>query len=160
MPARSGARFLTRAAQASEGHAGRDLGDGKELVVFRTGAAEARVAEVAGGRAKRGWRIVSSTPLGEIQLAEPLGSRVVVVVRPYTETRDDFLVLVLGNRGLERSFSVDSADWAETAPLARFRLVGSSLYRFGSTPALAKWPFSGLFTFRSAMFSYPSCTAS
>ena len=135
MPARSGARFLTRAAQASEGRAGRDLGDGTELVVFRTGAAEARVAEVAGGRAKRGWRIVSSTPLGEIQLAELLGSRVVVVVRPYTETRDDFLVLVLGNRGLERSFSVDSADWAETAPLARFRLVGSSLYRFGSTPS-------------------------
>ena len=60
---------------------------------------------------------------------------VVVVMRPYTETQDEFLVLVLGDRGLERSFSLDSADWAETAPLARFRLAGSSLYQLGSTPS-------------------------
>jgi hypothetical protein len=78
---------------------------------------------------------VSATPLGEVQLAEALGNRVVVVIRPYTETQDEFLVLVLGDHGVERSFSVDSADWAETAPLARFRLAGSSLYQLGSTPS-------------------------
>ena len=78
---------------------------------------------------------MSATPLGEVQLAEPLGNCVVLVIRPYTETQDEFLVLVLGDRGVERSFSVDSADWAETAPLARFRLVGSSLYQLGSTPS-------------------------
>ena len=78
---------------------------------------------------------LSATPLGEVQLAEPLGNRVVLVIRPYTETQDEFLVLVLGDRGVERSFSVDSADWAETAPLARFRLAGSSLYQLGSTPS-------------------------
>jgi hypothetical protein len=32
------------------------------------------------------------------------------------------------------SFSVASADWAETAPLSRFRLRGSGLYQLGSTP--------------------------
>lgn len=135
MPTRGGRRWFAPAAQARGGHAGRTLANGNELVVLRTGASEARIAEVAAGRVERAWRITSATPLGEIQLAEPLGSRVVAVVRPYTETQDEFLVLVLGARGLERSFTVDSADWAETAPLARFRLAGSSLYRLGSTPA-------------------------
>jgi hypothetical protein len=126
---------LEPAAQAARGHPGRTLANGKELVVFRAGRSEARIAEVSGGRVRRSWRIVSATPLGEVQLAEPLGNRVVVVVRPYTDTQDEFLVLVLDARGAERSFSVDSADWAETAPLARFRLAGSSLYQLGSTPS-------------------------
>jgi hypothetical protein len=125
---------LGSAAQASHGHAGRTLPNGKELVVFRAGTSEARIAEVAGTHVRRAWRIVSGTPLGEVQLAEPLGNRVVVVIRPYTDAQDEFLVLVLGDRGVERSFSVDSADWAETAPLARFRLAGSSLYQLGSVP--------------------------
>jgi hypothetical protein len=124
----------SRAAQASRGHPGRSLPNGRELVVFRAGTSEARVAEFAGGRVKRAWRIVSATPLGEIQLVEPLGNRLVVVMRPYTETQDEFLVLVLGDGGMERSFSVESADWAETAPLTRFRLAGSALYQLGSTP--------------------------
>jgi hypothetical protein len=131
MPAAS----LTPAAQASRGHPGRTLASGKELVVFRAGTSEARIAEVSGDRLRRSWRIVSATALGEVQLAEPLGNRVAVVVRPYTETQDEFVVLVLGDRGVERSFSLDPADWAETAPLARFRLAGSSLYQLGSTPS-------------------------
>jgi hypothetical protein len=135
MPVRRGQAWLARAAQARAGHPGRTLASGRELVVFRTGVSEARVAEVAAGHVVRSWRITSAPPLGEIQLAEPFGNRVVLVVRPYTETQDEFLVLVLGDRGLERSFSVDSADWAETAPLARFRLAGSSLYQLGSTPS-------------------------
>jgi len=135
LPAVHGRRRLSRRAQASSGHPGRSLPNGKELVVFRAGTSEARIAELAGARVLRGWRIVSATPLGEVQLAEPLGNRVVVVIRPYTETQDEFLVLVLDNGGVERSFSVDSADWAETAPLARFRLAGSSLYQLGSTPS-------------------------
>jgi hypothetical protein len=135
MPVRLGPMLLARAAQARGGHPGRTLGDGRELVVDRVGASEARIAELAAGHVKRAWRITSTTPLGEVQLAEPLGNRAMVVVRPYTDTQDEFLVLVLGDRGLERSFSVASADWAETAPLARFRLAGSSLYQLGSTPS-------------------------
>jgi hypothetical protein len=135
MPIDQGRAWLAREAQARGGHPGRTLASGHELVVFRTGVSEARIAEVAAGHALRAWRISSATPLGEVQLAEPLGNRVVIVVRPYTETQDEFLVLVLGDRGVERSFSVDSANWAETAPLARFRLAGSSLYQLGSTPS-------------------------
>jgi hypothetical protein len=135
MPIPGHGTWLARGAQAGGGRPGRTLANGTQLVVLRTGTSEARVAEVAGDRTKRAWRITSATPLGEIQLAESTGNRVVLVVRVYTETEDEFVVLLLGDRGLEGSFTVDSADWAETAPLARFRLAGSSLYRLGSTPA-------------------------
>jgi hypothetical protein len=78
---------------------------------------------------------VSPEQLGEVQLAEPLGNRLVVVVRVYDERSDEFRVLVLDRRGLVQQFAVDSADWAETAPLSRFRLMGGSLYQLGSNPS-------------------------
>jgi hypothetical protein len=56
-------------------------------------------------------------------------------VRVYTDDLSEFVGLVLGPKGIVHSFSLASADWAETAPLSRFRLVGSSLYQLGSTPA-------------------------
>ena len=77
----------------------------------------------------------STTQLAELQLAEPMGQRVVVVVRMYDDDVDEFTVLVLDRNGLVDRFTLDSADWAETAPLSRFRLVGTSLYRLGSTTA-------------------------
>ena len=49
-------------------------------------------------------------------------------------SEDEFVALVLGDKGLVRQISLASADWAETAPLGRFRLVGRSLYQLGSTP--------------------------
>jgi hypothetical protein len=93
---------------------------------------------VAGRNLVRSWRVASGSSLAEVQLAEPRGQRLVLVVRVYDERVDDeFAVLVLGPDGLEDRFSLDPADWAETAPFARFRLVGRSLYRFGSTPSEA-----------------------
>ena len=67
--------------------------------------------------------------------AEPQGGNLVVVARVYSDEHDEFLVLVLGPKGLVHSFAVDSADWAETAPVSRFRLVGRALYRLGSSPS-------------------------
>ena len=121
------------AVAVAEGIPGRSLPGGGEVVVLRRGN-EVRVAITTAGRVLRSWRVASATPLGEVQLAEPLGTRLVLVVRLYTDTRDEFRVLVLGPAGLEASASLDSADWAESAPLSRFRLVGSSLYQLGSTP--------------------------
>ena len=95
---------------------------------------EIRVS-VESGSVRRSWRITSQTPIAEVQLAEALGSRLVVVARVYTDMQDEFVVLLLGADGLERKLALDSVDWAETAPLSRFRLVGSSLYQLGSTPA-------------------------
>jgi hypothetical protein len=134
MQAADGGRPLTTAAQRASGRAGRPLSGGREVVVFRTGN-ELRAALVGPGSLRRTWRVVSATPLAEVQLAEPLGERLVVVVRTYTDQLDEFLVLVLGANGVEQRFSLDSADWAETAPLSRFRLVGTSLYQLGSKPA-------------------------
>jgi hypothetical protein len=104
-------------------------------VVERVGSAELRLAEVVGNAVVRSWRITSATPLGEVQLAEPHGDRLVVVTKTYTDDRSEYVVLVLDRSGVVDSFAVESREWAESAPLARFRLAGSSLYRLGSTPA-------------------------
>jgi hypothetical protein len=105
---------------------------GSEVVVDRVGD-EARIALLSSGTVERSWRIVSDSPLAEVQLAQPVGDRLVAVVRAYDDSEDRFAVLVLDGQGLVSGFWADSADWAETAPLSRFRLVRSSLYQLGST---------------------------
>src|SRR5204863_7230832 len=80
---------------ASAGRPGRPLADGSRLIVLRTGDAEVRVARVVGGRVHESWRVRSDTPLGEVQLADVTGNRLVLVVKAYTETEDEFDVLVL-----------------------------------------------------------------
>jgi hypothetical protein len=124
---------LTHAQKARSGRAGRKAADGSEVVVLRTGVDEARVARVVNGRVRAAWRILSETPLGEVQLAEASGNRFVVVLKTYTDAEDEFVVLVLDGHGVVKQFAVPSAEWAASAPLARFRLVGGSLYHLGST---------------------------
>jgi len=126
---------LDRPAQAGRGRPGRPFADGREVVVERVGAGELRLAELVGNAVVRSWRITSATPLGEVQLAEPHGNRLVVVTKTYTDDRGEYVVLVLDRSGVANSFAVESLEWAESAPLARFRLAGSSLYRLGSTRA-------------------------
>jgi hypothetical protein len=128
---------LGRAAKARSGRSGRPLADGSEIVVLRKGIGELRLARVVAGRVRSAWRIVSDTPLGEVQLAEPTGNRLAVVVKAYTDTADEYVVLILDGRGVARQFSLPSSQWAASAALARFRLVGSSLYRLGSTAEAA-----------------------
>jgi len=134
MPVLERGTAVAASTQRERGRAGRALGNGDELVVEREGS-EARIAQVGPRGVRRSWRIQSSTPLGEVQLAKPLGDKLVVVLRVYSDGRDEFEVLVLDDRGAAKRFSVDSTAWAETAPLARFRLRGSALYALGSTPA-------------------------
>jgi hypothetical protein len=133
LPVAVDGRPLGRVEQAARGRPGLPTGHGREVLVARVGSGELRLAEVAGNAVLAGWQITSTTPLGEVQLAEPLGSGLVVVVKTYTDDRDEFLALVLDRSGVSQRFSVTSAEWAETAPLARFRLAGSSLYELGST---------------------------
>jgi len=123
---------LSRAAQAAGGRPGRPFTNGREVLVERVGAGELRLAELAGNAVLRSWRITSVTSLGEVQLAEPYGDRLVVVMKTYTDDRSDYAVLVLDRAGVEAEFAVEPLEWAESAPLARFRLAGSSLYRLGS----------------------------
>ena len=121
-------------AQSDAAETARPLPSGGEVTVLRRGS-EIRASLTGSDGVRRAWRITSQTPIAEVQLAEALGSRLVVVARVYSDTQDEFVVLVLGPTGLEHQLALDSADWAETAPLSRFRLVGSSLYQLGSTPA-------------------------
>ena len=124
---------LSLPAQRRSGRAGRPLRAGGEAIVLRRDN-EVRVALVGGGSV-RSWRVTSATPLAEVQLAEPLGSRLLLVVRVFSDAQDEFVGLVLGDKGIVDRFSLDSADWAETSALSRFRLAGSSLYQLGSTPS-------------------------
>ena len=133
MPIATGSGEVPALTQLAQGRAGRVVAGGRELVAQREGN-EARVALINSAGVVRSWRIRSTTPLAEIQLAEPVGDRVVAVIRTYTDADAAFDVLVLGSAGLDQHFAVDPADWAETAPLSRFRLVGSSLFHLGSTP--------------------------
>ena len=132
MPVASGGSPVPPELQRRRGRSGRPLQGGGEIVVLRR-ANEIRVALVDQARVRRSWRITSETALAEVQLAELLGQHVVIVVRVYTEDADEFEVLVLGAEGLLGRASLDAADWAETAPLGRFRLTGGSLYQLGST---------------------------
>jgi hypothetical protein len=124
----------SQATQRRRGRVGRLLRTGAEVVVLhRTN--ELRVAIVGNDKTVRAWRITSDTPFGEIQLAEPVGARFVVVVRVFDGQTDEFAVLMLDRSGLVSQTTVAAADWAEAAPLGRFRLVGRALYRLGSSPA-------------------------
>jgi hypothetical protein len=133
MPITAYGSFLPPGEQRRRGSSGRPIGSGTEVIVLRT-ANETRVALAGPAGVRRAWRITSETALAEVQLADAYGDRLVVVVRVFSDHDDEFLVLVLGRTGLIRRLPVDSADWAETAPLGRFRLVGKSLYQLGSTP--------------------------
>ena len=134
MSVAAGGHPLPPADQLTRGRIGRPLRSGSDVVTLRTGE-ELRLALVSQGRVERSWRLVSSTAFGEVQLAEPLGNRLVVVVRVYDDASDEFRILLLDRRGLVQQFSVDSVDWAESAPLSRFRLAGNSLYQLGSNPS-------------------------
>ncbi|HMI28775.1 MAG TPA: hypothetical protein VK490_03645 [Gaiellaceae bacterium] len=135
MPAADDGAPLSRVEQAHAAHVGKQLANGHELLVERVGDDELRLAEARGAAPVRGWRITSDTPLGDVQLAESQGNRIVVVTRAYTDDQDEFEVLVLDGGGLVAEFAVASDSWTETAPLARFRLVGNGLYRLHTTPS-------------------------
>jgi hypothetical protein len=132
MPITAGGAVADAGFQREHGRAGRPLPAGGEAIVLRH-ENEVRVALIGANGLRRSWRVLSDTPLGEVQLAEPLGNRVVVVVRTFTDSDAAFLVLLLDGSGLAHRFSLEPSDWAESAPLGRFRLVGSSLYQLGST---------------------------
>jgi hypothetical protein len=134
MPVESGDMLLDPKDQRRRARVGRPLRGGSEVVSFRAGD-DLRVALLVRGRVQRAWRLTCPDRLAEVQLAEPSADGLVVVVRVYDDDSDQFRVLTLDRSGIVDQFSVNSADWAETAPLSRFRLRGRTLYQLGSNPA-------------------------
>jgi hypothetical protein len=68
-----------------------------------------------------------------VQLAEPYRGGLLAVVRLWNEKQAEFRVVRLAPGGAVESFSVDRAEWAESASLSRFRLHGDTLYQLRST---------------------------
>ena len=129
-----GAIPLTRDQQLARARTSRAVGGGREIVVSAS-PTDARFAIVAGPRVLAAWRVTSSVNLGEVQLAEPDGSGLFVVLRRWTETASQFQALRLTSAGVRDSFAVEAPEWAESSPLSRFRLRNGSLYQLRSTSA-------------------------
>ena len=122
---------LSPTRQAELARPGRAVARGAEVLVHAT-PSQARFALVRNGQVEHSWLLTSSTNLGEVQLAEPYGDGLLVVLRLWTETQAEFSVLRLEPDRLADSFSVARAEWAESAPLSRFRLHGNTLYQLRS----------------------------
>ncbi len=137
-PVGGGVGALLKPDQQAAGARSGRLAEGGVEVVVRGGQNEAFFALVRGDRVLRAWRVSSPSTLGEIQLAEPFGDGMLVVLRVWTPTKAEFVALVLSPNGLADSFAIDSSQWAESAALGRFRLEGMTLYQLRSTSAGAE----------------------
>ena len=135
MPVADNGAGLSAPSQRRRGRSGRAFANGKELVVERVDN-EARIAQFGPRGARRSWRISSATPLGEVQLAEPLGDKVVVVLRVYT---DDAGRIRGAGAGRTRAGKAILGRLRPPGPRRhRSRASGlhaSALYELGSTPA-------------------------
>jgi hypothetical protein len=109
--------------------------EGGLAVVVRASDQEAKLALVRGDRVAHAWIVHGGANLGEVQLAEPYGDGLLVVIRVWTEKQAEFRVVRLRPKGLAESFAVDRGEWAETASLSRLRLHGSTLYQLRSRPS-------------------------
>jgi hypothetical protein len=137
-PVGGGAGALLKPDQQAAGARSGRLAEGGVEIVVRGGQNEALFALVRGDRVLRAWRVSSLTTLGEIQLAEPFGDGMLVVLRVWTPSKAEFVALVLSSNGLADSSAIDSSQWAESAALGRFRLEGTTLYQLRSTSAGAE----------------------
>jgi hypothetical protein len=136
---------FARDRQLESARAARDVRGGRGVVVHAS-ASEVKLALVRGDRVEHAWVLRGETSFGEVQLAEPYGDGMLVVVRMWDEKDAEFRVLRLGSQGLVQSFDVAPAEWAESASLSRFRLHGSTLYQLRSDPsgiAIAKFEIGG-----------------
>ncbi|HST26649.1 MAG TPA: hypothetical protein VLJ76_11735 [Gaiellaceae bacterium] len=121
-------------AQGANALSGAPTTDGN-VFVLSTGN-EIRVGTTStGGSRFSTVRITSATPVADIQLAQKLpNGRLLVVFSVYTDTDHEYQALVLDPSGaVADQFSLPAAEWAQSMPLSRFRVVGSSLYELGST---------------------------
>jgi len=136
LPVGSGNQLLQPSQQAARARPSRREAAGD--VVVQANDEEALFALVHGDGVMQAWQVSSRTNLGEIQLAEPYGRGLLVVLRLWTSEKAEFVALVLSPKGLTNSFSVDALEWAESAPLGRFKLDGDRLYQLRSTAAGAE----------------------
>ena len=127
---------VNTSVQLSQGFSGAPSPNGN-VAVLSTGS-EIRVGTYSAsptGYRFSSVRITSATPVADIQLAQTLPSgRLLVVFSVYTDSDHEYEAAVIDpSRALVDQFSLPAAEWAQSMPLSRFRLVGSSLYELGTT---------------------------
>jgi hypothetical protein len=145
LPTGSGRPPFASERQLAAAQAARGVPGGVGVVVHAS-PAEVKLALVRGERVEHAWVLHGETSFGEVQLAEPYGNGMLVVVRLWDEKHAEFRVLRLAPEGLVESFDVAPAEWAESASLSRFRLHGSTLYQLRSDPSgieIAKFEIGG-----------------
>lgn len=115
--------ILTAQAEAATGTSGRLLPNG-DMFVVKAAPEEVRIAQfTADSFPTTNLELRSQLPVGEVQLAKPLGSGILVVLRQYDDVNAQFRVLVFDELGdVTTDFVVPPQEWAETSPLSRFEL--------------------------------------
>lgn len=104
-------------------------------LVVKVTAHEMRIAEIGStGAVARAWQVTSPANLGESQVVEKIGDDLAVVVRQFSDDASQFRYARLNSSGVTQTFTIDPAEWAETAPLSRFRMANGALYQARSTP--------------------------
>jgi hypothetical protein len=131
LPVGERGRLLAPDEQERGARPARTFPDGRQLVVMAS-ASDARLALFGRDGVVGSWRIRSATPLGEVQLAEPFGRGLLVVLRVHTPTRAEWQVLQLTAHGFADRFSVHPVEWADAAVGGRFRVAGRYLYELRS----------------------------
>lgn len=112
--------------------AGEPLADGRQVVVWAR--RDVRVALLAGnGVVERSWRVVGAAAATGLELAEPVGDKLVLVLDVSNGKQSGYEVVVLQGRHVVERFSVPRQVWTDPEPGGEFKLVGSSLYHMGST---------------------------
>jgi hypothetical protein len=102
-----------------------------------------RVARVRGERVVQAYELRTGRRFGEVALASPRGSEIVVVVRVAGDeprASDAFQVLELRGGRLAVTFAVGSRAFADVLPLDEFRLTpeGDALLHLRTLPSGAR----------------------
>lgn len=115
-----------------------DVGNGEAIAsVVRYGRDEVRIALTQGAAVTKSWTLTvdSSARFGSLQLVRRTQTGLVAVVSVFDDTSSRFVVVKLPLAGVPSSFTVEPADYAQTAPLSLFRLGTDGLYQLRSVPA-------------------------
>lgn len=131
LPAGEQGQLLAPEEQERRARPARTFRDGRQLVVSAS-ASEARLALFGRDGVVGSWRITSATPLGEVQLVEPFGKGLLVVLRVHIPARAEWQVLELTPHGLVHDFSIHPVEWADAAAGGRFQISGGYLYELRS----------------------------
>jgi hypothetical protein len=132
LPVGTGRDLLEPDEQEAGAGSGQTFPEGHEVAVA-AGRRETRVALFDGDDVIGSWRIRSATPFGEVQLVEPNANGLLAVLRVFSKTRAEWLVLQLTPAGLAKSFSVRPVEDLDSAATSRFRLRENVLYELQSS---------------------------